>query len=377
MSSVEFGNYRVLKSHLLGNLRAFVIIQQITPPTISHDHVKEKITCIRAHRERIFQVFTEMRNGKLLCHNYGHGGAGLTFLFGCVNESIRQFEHQGAQNPTLKNKQICIIGAGCYGLLTAITLARKGHAVRIIAKDIENIPSNKAAGFFFPRARKSSTPEERAIFASCGMESYSAYLQIVKGEHPFINAGAKLLPAYYGLDIDPGFYPYIEQQLIAPPQKVMIDFNNGKLYTVMKYTTIFINSSALMQELYRNIYELGISIQKAEVDSFNEINEQIIFNCAGMGAKKLTGDVRIIPVQGHLITLKNQPPLDQLQYMINVKVTMKNLLGGLRDELIYYAPKESGILGITFLRGQDSEMANHHEFDRLMERCQNFFGSFT
>ena len=39
-----------------------------------------------------------------------------------------------------------------------------------------------------------------------------------------------------------------------------------------------------------------------------------------MGGKKLTHDARIIPVQGHLITLHKQPSMEQLQYMINVKV---------------------------------------------------------
>ena len=164
------------------------------------------------------------------------------------------------------------------------------------------------------------------------------------------------------------------KKLIELPHKVTIDFGNGKSYSVMNYTTIFINSSVMMQELYRNVQELGIKLVRAEVESFESVEELVIFNCAGMGAKKLTGDKRIIPVQGHLITLKNQPHLEQLQYMINVKVTMLNAKGLPRDELIYYAPKESGILGITFLRGQDSLTANQHEFDRLLERCQNFFG---
>jgi hypothetical protein len=114
-------------------------------------------------------------------------------------------------------------------------------------------------------------------------------------------------------------------------------------------------------------------VQK-EVHSFDDSNDSLIFNCAGMGAKKLTDDKRIIPVQGHLISLKNQPSLENVQYMINVKVVMVNAQGKARDELIYYAPKEEGILGITFIRGQDSEDANQHEFDRLLERCRDFFG---
>ncbi len=350
-------------------------IVKLVPPRISPDHIKEKVVCIRAHRERIFQVFEQKHEGKWIFHNYGHGGAGWTFLFGCVNESIRQFEQRLMQDNSLKNKQVCIIGAGCYGLLTAITLARKGHTVRIIAKDTADIPSYKAAGFFFPRARKMSTPEEISIFQARGMESYSTYYKIAQGAHPFIQEGAKLLPGYFGLNIDPGFKPYIEKKLMPIPEEVTIDFGNGKAYKAQEYKTIFINSVVMMQELHTTLRELGITITKAEIASFSEISENIIFNCAGLGAKKLTGDERIIPVQGHLITLKDQPPIEHLQYMINAQVTMTSIRGTLRDELIYYAPKDSGILGITFMRGQDSLTANYHEFDRLLQRCQDYFGA--
>lgn len=345
----------------------------LTPPTVSENHIKEKIICIRAHRERIFQVSTQQVADKLICHNYGQGGAGWTFLFGCVNESIRQFEKHITEHSHFKNKPICVIGAGCYGLLTAIMLARKGYVVHIIAKDTENIPSNKAAGFFFPRPRKSSTQHERSIFEERGMESYQTYVSIFQGTHHFIKSGPKLLPAYFGLDIDPGFAPYIAQGVMKAPEKVTIDFGNGKTYDAMEYHTIFINTTAIMQELHRNISELGITITKTEINSFDEIEESIIFNCSGLGSRELTDDKRIVPVQGHLITLKDQPPMCELQYMINVKVVMKNAAGTPRDELIYYAPKESGILGITFMRGTDSMTSNQHEFDRLLQRSQDFF----
>lgn len=347
----------------------------LTLPQISPEHIKEKITCIRAHRERIFYVALKNYQDKLIFHNYGHGGAGWTFLFGCVHESIRQFEQEVAHDAALKNKPITVLGAGCYGLLTAIILARKGYNIRVVAAEVDAIPSYKAAGFFFPRPRKCSTMQERAEFLARGMESYRAYQQIVQGTHLFLFQGAKLLPAYFGLAIDPEFGPYIQQGLMAAPEKVRIDFGNGKNYEVMEYRTIFIDSFVLMQELHRNISELRIAITKAFIDDFRDIPESVIFNCTGLGAKKLTGDNRIIPVQGHLIMLKNQPPLEQLQYMVNVKVTMVDKQGKSRDELIYYAPKESGIVGITFLRGENSLEANPHEFDRLLQRCKDFFGT--
>ncbi|HEX2977624.1 MAG TPA: FAD-dependent oxidoreductase [Candidatus Babeliales bacterium] len=346
----------------------------LTPPKISAEYIKERIVCIRAHRERIFETSVQLLNNKLVCHNYGQGGAGWTFLFGCVNESIRQFKNELNLHSFFKNKSIAIVGAGCYGLLTAIKLTLLGFKVRIIADQVHSIASYKAAGFFFPRPRKSSTAHERSIFLQRGIESYKEYLDIARGMHPFIKAGPKLLPAYYGLDIDPGFAPYIEQGLIELPQHVIVDFNNGKKFQAIEYKTIFINSSIIMGEFERMIKELNIKIENVHVDRLDDLPEEIIFNCAGLGARKLTDDKRIVPVQGHLITLKNQTNLSDLQYMINVKVVQMSLKGLPRDELIYFAPKEDGILGITFIRGQDSLTENHHEFERLLERCKDFFG---
>lgn len=348
---------------------------RLSPPLLTSEHIKEFVPCIRGHRERIFRVCTEIRDNKLICHNYGHGGAGWTFLFGCVQESIRQFEEFIQHNPLSAYSPVCIIGAGCYGLLTAISLKLKGYQVQIIAKEHESIASYKAAGFFFPRHRKCSTPEEISIFCERGMESYKTYLNIALGRHPFIKTGPTLMPAYYSPHIDPGFESYIQKGLVDEPEDVVIDFGTSKQYPVRKYTILYINPAAIMSELTRLVQELRISITRQEITSFDEIQTPAIFNCTGLGAKQLTHDPRMIPVQGHLITLKNQPNPQELQYMINVKISQSTPRGGLRDELIYFAPKDEGILGITFIRGQNNPLANSHEFDRLLERCKNFFGT--
>ena len=382
-------------------------IVRLSPPLLGQSHIKEKIICIRGHRERLFNTSFEHKDGKYIFHNYGHGGAGWTFLFGCVEESIRQFKKimtlrsslrrgfggqakrllmrlpkgqgergmvESVRGEPVEPSLITIIGAGCYGLLTAILLKRAGHQVTIIAKETHSIPSYKAAGFFFPRPRKVSNAQETEIFLQRGLESYRTYLEIINGNHPFIKRGPQLLPAYYDPNIDPGFRPYIAQELMPEPQDVIIDFGDGKQYPAHEYQALFINASIMMDELQRNIKELDIPIIQKEIHSFDEIQDKIIFNCSNLGAKALAQDSRMIPVQGHLISLTDQP-IDSLQYMINYRVTMINPNGSKRDELIYFAPKEQGILGITFLRGQDSLTSNQHEFDRLLTRSREFFGS--
>ncbi len=358
------------------NFREYVINSShrrvyLTPPVINQFTVKERISCIRAHRERLFRIDYEQSSDKHLFHLYGHGGAGWTFLPGSINQSMRLFNQQ-AINP---KQPIAVIGAGCYGLMSAIELARAGHSVTIYAQETQNITSFNAAGFFFPRHRKSSTPAEIAQFTQTGLESYQEYVRIIKGEHQYLHTGIQLLPAYYAPDIDPGFGPYIAHGIMSAPEEVIIDFNTNAYYHAMAYKSLFINAPILMDQLEQERKRLAIPIVITTVHSWNDLNQNIIFNCAGLGAKALTHDPKIIPVQGHLITLMHQPPIEQLQYMINFKVTQPSPYGHVRDELIYFAPKDNGILGITFKRGVSDPAAHTYEFDRLLERSAQFFGT--
>lgn len=347
----------------------------LTPPQLSDLHIKERIVCIRAHRERIFQTSISWSNKKMICSNYGQGGAGWTFLFGSVREMIHIFELERQRLEISKSEPIVVVGAGCYGLLSAILLTLEGYTVSIIAKELHEIASYKAAGFFFPRPRRTSTSAEIETFARIGIASYQEYLSIICGTHPFLKRGAKIVPAYYDHAIDPGFGQYSAQGIMPLPQAVRVDFGNGMRYELNEFHTVFIDVFAMMSDLHRMVDTLSISTTQREISGFDELSESIVFNCTSLGSKALLQDKGIIPVQGHLIALQNQPDLSQLNYMINVRVEGVNERGIPRNDLIYYAPKESGILGITFLRGQDSLHTNHHEFDRMLARCRKFFGS--
>ncbi len=345
----------------------------LTPPDLANENVAEKITCIRGHRERIARVEPEVIGSKVVFHNYGQGGAGWTFLFGCVHESLRQFNNYAQHKP---KRPIAVIGAGAYGLLTAVMLTRAGYSITLYASQELDLASDKAAGFFFPRWRKKSTPEEIALFLRYGINSYTNYALISSGKHPFITYGAHFLPAYYSYSNDPGLAPYVERGLMSPPESVCIDFQNGLAYQVLAYESLFVDVPAMMAEFKRLQKELTIPLVIKTVESLEyDLAEQIIFNCTGWGAQKLTGDSLLVPIQGHLITLKNQSNQSALKYLINVKIPMPHPKGGAKDELLYYAPKSEGVIGITFMRGQADPAANQQEFARLIDRARTFFGT--
>lgn len=68
---------------------------------------------------------------------------------------------------------------------------------------------------------------------------------------------------------------------------------------------IFLNVRLLMATLRQLLTNKGVEFVQRKVNSFEELGEVIVVNCAGIGAKELCRDGELFPVQGHLIMLKS------------------------------------------------------------------------
>lgn len=155
----------------------------------------------------------------------------------------------------------------------------------------------------------------------------------------------------------------------------------------VKYMTYFMNTTSLMQQFHHEVDRLGIPIELREVQSFNEIGEDYIFNCSGMGGRRLNQDSLMVPVRGHLVSLNGASGVEHMNYMICAKVEQDS-----RKENIYMFPKDvlvtpnnssgiacSAILGGTFIPHVDrlpydeQLMLDRKEFRKLLDRNSLFF----
>lgn len=351
-------------------------VVHLTPPKIGPEFIAEDILCKRPMRNGCFKVAAEIQHEKLIIHNYGAGGSGWSLLFGLVRSSIEQFEKMVNQNPQFANQPVRIVGAGCMGLLTAVLLKLKGYNVEITAKDLTRLASHNAVGILGPIAHNIN-PEEQDFFNTISVNAYKEWAMIAKGEHPLFNDGGVHMPIFVGKTTDAGLEHYVQKGLIDQPQEVIVDFGNGKRYNMLKYITLFIDTKKMMGKLHTLIDKLEIKVTQAVVESFKEIKEAVVFNCSGLGARELAEDRDVVPVVGHLLMLKNQPPMKELQYIIDTTVHSMNDLGQEIEEYIYYAPKGQGILGGTFIKGTEATRNLNHHFSRLTERSMNYFGTPT
>lgn len=345
------------------------------PPCLQEDAILKEVVCTRPLRQNGMRIEHERIENKTIIHCYGHGTCGWSTLFGSVSHAVS----------LLREKQpIRVIGAGCMGLATAIELKRIGYpVVGIIADELYELPSWRAVGLFSLPLMKSH-PKEKKHIHQLGRETFAVYCQIDRGEHPYIDKSAvKFMPIYCQKSKEENeLYPLVACGLIPKPADVTIDFGNGISYPdFQRYFSFYLDTAKLMEQLHAEVQRLEIPIERKTVRSFEEIEEPVIFNCSGLGAKMLAGDSSMKGYRGHLLLLSPSAGNEHLDYMISVKVLQDG-----REQVLHLFPKThgpagldcAGVVGGTYideegLTQEKLKEIDEEEFRKLKKRLHDFF----
>src|SRR3954471_13232702 len=152
----------------------------LVPVKASWDRIIRTTVGLRPHRDAGFVLKTDKLGDKLLVHNYGHGGAGMSLAWG-TGLMAAEFatEHQ--------SRQAAVIGCGSVGLTCARQLQRRGFDVTIYALAVPpNVTSNMSLAGFTPNSglvdNDSRTPQWDAQYLRAADISYRQ-LQLLAGPH--------------------------------------------------------------------------------------------------------------------------------------------------------------------------------------------------
>jgi D-amino-acid oxidase len=300
--------------------------RHFAPVKVSRDRIIREVVGLRPYRAEGFVVEAERVGEKLLVHNYGHGGAGITLSWGTASLAVDLLSEPPAvaggplnrRSRGTPHRHFAVLGSGVSGLSTARMLQRRFQdgpgTVTIYAKDLPpDTTSNIAGGFWSPTSvfdpEKTTAKFNEQFRLACRL-SNRAFQNLVGPDYgvrwmetfELIRNEANLTRELPGGD---ELYP--ERQVHRDP-----DHYFGYNF-VRQYNTMLIEPPVYLNALLRDFYIAGGKLVVKEFHSREEIRrlpEQVIFNCTGLGARALFGDQKLEPVRGQLEVLLPQPEID-------------------------------------------------------------------
>lgn len=281
--------------------------RKLFPVKVSRERLIRTVVGLRPYRPQGFVVDVEKLGEKLLIHHYGHGGAGITLSWGSAQLAVELAR-------STNQKQCAVLGCGVIGLSTARLFQRHGGTVTIYAKDLPpETTSNIAGGFWFPTS----------VYE--GPKANPKFLQQFNDSCRISNRAFQLLAGTeYGVRWIDTFEIFSSESATSyemPGGSALYPdthpFEDAKRYfgtsAVRQFSTMLIEPHTYLNALLRDFYLAGGKVVVREFQNREEIAQlpdSLIFNCTGLGTRKLFGDENLTPVRGQLEILLPQSEVD-------------------------------------------------------------------
>jgi glycine/D-amino acid oxidase-like deaminating enzyme len=307
----------------------------LAPVKVSRDRLIRSVVGLRPYRSEGFVVESEKLGEKLLVHNYGHGGAGVTLSWGTASLAVdlaRDFIQTTRQPQKSRSRlralagantrgtglSFAVLGCGVSGLSTARLLQQRysdGSAnVTIYAKSLPpDTTSNIAGAYWYPSSAfdpEAVTTKFSEQFQTACRISHRAFQTLVGPEY-----GVRWIEIYELIrnegslqhELLGGAELYPQTQIYRDAQSYF-----GFPYT-RQFNSMLIEPHTYLRGLLRDFFIAGGKVVVREFGTREEVarlREPIVFNCTGLGARALFKDEKLIPVRGQLEVLLPQPEID-------------------------------------------------------------------
>lgn len=323
-------------------------------PNISQENMIGTTKGIRPYRKTGVRLEAELLQDKLIIHNYGYGGSGLTLSFGGSNEVLEILNNQKNSSKT-----VAVLGAGVVGLATAYDLLEKGYEVHIYSEKWNpNLTSNVAAGSWTPHSLPSNISLEKKQLHQRMLEIAEKRFLRSTGNDPEF-AGVRLM-SYYVLT------PRNSQEvkITNPSEEVIVHFDNGAIKNGRKIYRVGLDGKLFMEDLYSKVKSKGAILQQKHFESVEELlnlKEAIIVNCISMGSRELFNDQEFTPVRGQIVYFK---PQDDIDYVLIQNIPESNYFFHI------YPWSDRIVLGGVYEHGEEELMNNQEAIDRIIENAE-------
>jgi len=308
----------VTSAALLATRSAFALDpkRQFAPVKVARNRVIREVVGLRPYRPSGFVVEAQRFGNKLLVHNYGHGGGGVTLSWGTASLAVDMARDFLSAHKQPRPAHFAVLGCGVSGLSTARLLQRRFQngpgTVTIYAKDLPpDTTSNIAGAWWSPTSVfETTTPKFNEQFRQACHISHRAFQLLVGPEYGvrWIDTFELLRQeAALGRELPGGNDLYPQLEIHRDPE------NYFGFPFVKQYSSMLIEPSIYLSALLRDFYNAGGRVVVKEFRNRQEIarlREPVIFNCTGLGSRTLFDDEELSPVRGQLEILLPQPEID-------------------------------------------------------------------
>ena len=295
---------------------AFDTKRHFAPVNVARNRVIREVVGLRPYRPSGFVVDAQRFGSKLLVHNYGHGGGGVTLSWGTASLAVDMARDFLIAHKQPRPAHFAVLGCGVSGLSTARLLQRRFQngpgTVTIYAKDLPpDTTSNIAGAHWSPTTVfETTTPKFNEQFRQASRISNRAFQLLVGPEY-----GIRWIDTFelmrneasLSRELPGGNDLYPQFEIHRDPDNYF-----GAPF-VRQYSTMLIEPSIYLSALLRDFYIAGGRVVVKEFRSRQEITrlrEPVIFNCTGLGSRALFNDEELTPVRGQLEILLPQPEID-------------------------------------------------------------------
>lgn len=273
---------------------------------VTEQRVTGIIAGLRPYRPAGFVVRAETLGDKMVVHNYGHGGCGVTLSWGTADLAVRLAQES-------EHRRAAVIGAGAVGLATARLLQDRGFAVTVYAASLPPHTTSNVSVAVFGTTNIADealvTPAFRDQLAHAARYAHTAFQTYVGGDHnvrwiEFFLIGDQPIELPWDFAVTPELY---KLRHYAPGETSFASPH------VASFTTLFIETHVYLRRLMADVEARGSRVVVRNLRNLEDVAalpEPLVVNCAGLGARDLFGDTDMVPVKGQLTKILPQPEVD-------------------------------------------------------------------
>lgn len=340
----------------------------LPPVHVSEDRVIRTVVGLRPHRRSGFRVEREQVGDTVVVHNYGHGGGGITLSWGTAKLAT-DLGLKGHSGP------VAVLGCGVIGLTTARMAQDGGYSVTIYTKAMPpDTTSNIAGGQWYPAMVYDDSSNVSEAFtdqflaaAKYAYERYQITTDPRYGVRWMRNYSISRAPSPEQRSAD---RPRIVSGLdpLLPEHRVLKQEENPfRIGYASQYDGMIMEPPLLLEALITDFRVAGGKVVGRELKSPAEVQaleEKLVFNCTGLGAKTLFDDKELVPVRGQLTFLLPQPEVTYATLFEDTYMFSR------RDGVLLGGTHEAGNWSLEVDQATVKEkLAAHAELFNSMKAC--------